>query len=335
MRAIFTIFQTLFLFLTSNKAIENKWLHQQVKYTLQSDNMSASVNPPKIRHFIFGYGSLVCSKSRKITAPTLTKPAHPVVINHLRRTWTARVPHRGDKIREDLDQLKGQTAMGIEIAQNHNCTGVLIEVDDDQLAQFDEREKGYNRVEIDLHHIFDTDHLKRNEEDHDSVEHSHDVLKVAHAKRKSMTGSIQNDANIDQERDEYDNYKVWVYVPKNGGTGADHEYPIMQSYVDIIMRGCLSIGKDFAMQFLQSTHGWWHDKTVHHPESEVPEYLWIDDRHEPFYVRADEEWSSDMKHMLDDMLKEIHPEPFEKRRHLTTLSSKNNSTEDSKTESSH
>lgn len=253
MRAICTIFQTLFFFLTSNKAIEDKRSHQQLQYTLQSDNMSATVIPPKTRNFIFGYGSLVCSKSRKITAPTVTKPAHPVVINHLRRTWTARVPHRGDKMREDFDQLKGQTAMGIEIAQNHNCTGVLIEVDDVQLAQFDEREKGYNRVEIDLHHIFDTDHLKRNEADHDSIEHSHDVLKVAHAKRKSMNGSIQNKESNANEGDEYDNYKVWVYVPKNGGTGADNEYPIMQSYVDIILRGCLSIGKDFAIQFLEST----------------------------------------------------------------------------------
>jgi len=72
---------------------------------------------------------------------------------------------------------------------------------------------------------------------------------------------------------------------------------------------------------LGSTHGWAHDKSIHHPESEVSEYLWVDDRHAPYYTRADEEWSSEMKHMLDDLLKEIHPEPFERRRHLSTLDS--------------
>lgn len=317
----------------------------------KTNKMKSAVKKPITRHYIFGYGSLVCSKSRKITAPTLTKPAHPVVIHHLRRTWTARVPvMSGDddtNSKHGLNHaIQGHTAMGIEIAKGHNCTGVLLEVDPSELAKFDEREKGYDRVEIDLHHIFGLDdkeeeNVQRDQNDssnkNDSDERDqHHVLKKAHQRRKSMQamnsqGSSQQ--NQDNEDETLDDLKVWAYIPKGGGAGADHNFPIMQSYVDIILRGCLSISKDFAQKFLESTHGWWHDETIHDPNSEPPEYVWVDDRHAPYYVRADEEWSSEMKHMLDDLLKEIHPEPFQKRRHLNALgtSDKNNNTQEGKT----
>jgi hypothetical protein len=198
--------------------------------------MEKIASKSNIRHYIFGYGSLVCSKSRKITAPTLTKPAQPVVINHIRRTWTARIPHRGDVIREDLDHIiHGQTAMGVEMSEGHNCTGVLIEVEADELVNFDIREGGYERVEIDLHHIFSLeDHGKEScLEDENTIDHH--VLRKAHYKRKSIEPSEgetleENDGAIDDTH-VYDDVKVWVYVPKNGGNGADHNFPIMQSYV--------------------------------------------------------------------------------------------------------
>jgi hypothetical protein len=53
---------------------------------------------------------------------------------------------------------------------------------------------------------------------------------------------------------------VWIYVPKSEYTAfATPSCPIIQSYIDIIMRGCLSISIDFARQFLLSTRrGWWY-----------------------------------------------------------------------------
>ena len=300
----------------------------EIEQSTPDSEMTNTINvvSRKAHHYVFGYGSLICSKSRKITAPTLNKPAHPVVINHLRRTWTARVPHRGKKEgTEDDHMIHGQTAMGIELAEGHNCTGVLIEVDAHELERLDLREKGYDRVEIDLHHIFP------HEERVDTGSHHHQAVRMAHQKRELIKSSsfvekgtkketeTQESSADTSHHDEYSNVKVWVYIPENGGTGADHNYPIMQSYVDIILRGCLSISKEFALNFIDSTHGWWHDQTIHPPEGEIPEYLWVDDRSSPFYSRADEEWSEQMKHMLDDLLKEIHPEPFQKRRHLKTL----------------
>lgn len=234
--AVFQFQQVLGVFTNTVPLFPSSTKIQPTNSAVRGLEMEKIASKSNVRHYIFGYGSLVCSKSRKITAPTLTKPAQPVVIDHIRRTWTARVPHRGDVIREDLDHIiHGQTAMGVEMSEGHNCTGVLIEVEADELANFDEREKGYDRVEIDLHHIFSLeDHGKEScLEDENTIDHH--VLRKAHHKRNSIEPSEgqtpeESDGTIDDAHI-YDEVKVWVYVPKNGGDGADHNFPIMQSYV--------------------------------------------------------------------------------------------------------
>jgi len=285
----------------------------------------------KTHHFIFGYGSLVCSKSRKITAPTLTKPAHPVSIEHLRRSWTARVPTLSNKngaseTREEMnipeDLFHGQTAMGIERARGHKCTGVLIEVNATELKQFDKREKGYDRVEIELHHVYP---ISENHED--DLEHI--VLRTAHDRRSSSKDDTENNKDEDDHEKPLSVAKVWVYLPKQG-TPANHKYPIMQSYVDIIVRGCLGISEEFTRKFLETTHGWWHDDHDGNGNEEdsgsgsgspSPQYIWVDDRHAPYYIRADEEWSKEMKHIVDQYLHESQAESFKKRMHLDRLES--------------
>jgi hypothetical protein len=64
---------------------------------------------------------------------------------------------------------------------------------------------------------------------------------------------------------------VWTYViPRPEMPGA--RYPIIQSYVDVILTGCLRIGPDFATEFITTTAGW--------------EHAWLDDRRAPRYRRA-------------------------------------------------
>jgi cation transport regulator ChaC len=255
------------------------------------------------RHFIFGYGSLICEQSRKLTAPTLTKPAYPVTVHHLRRTWTARCKY--NKEREDeIDHLiHGQTAMGIEQKDGSQTTGVLIEVDEDELAYFDKREKGYTRFEIDAMHIFD---IHGDKEDHE-----HDVLREGQRRRRLSNAKDTNGNDLKAEDIQEISSKVWVYIP-NKGVYADDKYPIMQSYLDIIIRGCLNISEDFAIKYLETTHGF----DVH---DQSPQYVWIDDRHDPHYVRADKDWSKNMGSVADDILKKIHPSAVEKRQHLDIL----------------
>lgn len=285
----------------------------------------------QIRHFIFGYGSLICEQSRKITAPTLNnKPAQPVTVHHLRRTWTARCRYDPKKRKKDIHQLiLGQTAMGIEPMQGAQTTGVLIEVSESELAYFDQREGGYTRCEIDAMHIYDI--YNQDQEDHE-----HDVLKEGHRLRRlsSLTlcdgpavGGTSTDGTSKTSPEDMtlkELYtKVWVYIP-NRPMRADSKYPIMQSYLDVIIRGCLNISEDFAIQYLQNTHGFdvgqdtaavSLEKDNHHEDSS-PSYVWIDDRGDPRYVRADKEWSSAMGDRADEILRKCHPRAVEKRQSI-------------------
>lgn len=58
----------------------------------------------------------------------------------------------------------------------------------------------------------------------------------------------------------------WAYVPE--ATQSPH--PIPQSYLDVVLRGCLEIGEDFAHHFIRNTGSW------------KPR---LADRHEPQYPR--------------------------------------------------
>ena len=137
-----------------------------------------------MRHFIFGYGSLICPLSRAVTAPSLKDAiAEPTVISHIERTWSARVSkcqvqqqarqqqqrHHSndddddDSVRDNSNDdggdicddddtmiIRGWTPMGVRFRRGAECNGVLIRVDDAELSRFDAREVGYLRRRIDL-----------------------------------------------------------------------------------------------------------------------------------------------------------------------------------------
>lgn len=116
---------------------------------------------------------------------------------------------------------------------------------------------------------------------------------------------------------------------------ADRSFPITQSYLDIIIRGCLSVSHDFARRFLQTTHGWWHDgdradennkRVDDETDQDAAEYTikaskgsiddhhtWVNDRLDPMYVRADSEYSSQNAEQIDQLLEEHHPYALNRR----------------------
>jgi hypothetical protein len=63
--------------------------------------------------------------------------------------------------------------------------------------------------------------------------------------------------------------RKWVYIPQSTKLPTD-ECPIVQSYVDVVIAGCLAISEDFAIEFVRTTGNW-----------DLP---WINDR--PRYRRA-------------------------------------------------
>lgn len=64
---------------------------------------------------------------------------------------------------------------------------------------------------------------------------------------------------------------IWIYLPNEPGWPSE-ECPIAQSYVDVVLSGCLEVGEPFAAEFVRTTMNWG--------------YPWIDDRSAPRYVRA-------------------------------------------------
>mmetsp|Transcript_26150 Transcript_26150/g.39429 ORF Transcript_26150/g.39429 Transcript_26150/m.39429 type:complete len:271 (+) Transcript_26150:134-946(+) len=266
-----------------------------------------------MKHFIFGYGSLICPQSRSVTAPTLKSIAEPVIINHIERIWSARVLKGNSLVLDkNREHIRGWTPMGIRKRQGASCNGVLIHVDDEELERFDIREEGYKRHRIDLIDVYPhcesagcnsvTDDLVLNAV---RCPECNIVFEKAHKKRSA------NDV------DESD-IAVWVYI-QNEESKPNPSFPITQSYVDIIMRGCLTVSKEFARKFLQTTHGWWNDGELDgirrntNDEGARQHHTWVDDRQSPMYVRADSDFSIEHGDAIDRLIEEHHPHALEKR----------------------
>lgn len=115
--------------------------------------------------------------------------------------------------------------------------------------------------------------------------------------------------------------KVWVYVQKDA-IPADPSHPIPQSYVDIIIRGCLTISKDFARSFIETTEGWNSNScdeasgagdAANVDNNSNDSQHWVDDRDFPIYKRADSEYSKKNADMIDQLLEEKAPQAYEER----------------------
>ena len=90
-----------------------------------------------IKHYIFGYGSLMNASSRLTTLPLETH-AFPVIVKGLERTWSYK-----------CNESK-YTAVAVK-ASASICNGVLLELSDPIkfLSLLDKREKEYERAIID------------------------------------------------------------------------------------------------------------------------------------------------------------------------------------------
>jgi len=93
---------------------------------------------------------------------------------------------------------------------------------------FDRREVGYDRVQITLDHL--------------------DLIPGA-----DSTGGLEVTA-LSIHKDE----KIWLYVPQASSCAESNEdHPILQSYVDTVMQGCLEWGgEEMASQFVATTCSW-------------------------------------------------------------------------------
>ena len=205
---------------------------------------------------------------------------------------------------------RGMTVMGVRFRKGAECVGVLLPVTETELAQFDKREVGYDRYEL----------------------HPDDVEPVPF-----LQDDYYKDTFLENEEFKKPS-KIWIYVQQDL-TPAGRNHPIAQSYVDIILRGCLSISEEFAHEFIATTKGWHpkelnadrvRDYSTHEEsacdddddddvESNGDELPWVDDRSDPLYVRADPEYSLAEAKKLDRLLTQHLPDITSRRRRRQRL----------------
>lgn len=173
------------------------------------------------QEFLFGYGSLISGPSRTGTSgrPVPAIAARISASFGYVRSWASRFRPR--------EGMAGFTALGIRPRgtgeEPSSINGVIFPVKDAaELAAFDAREGGYDRVELDQ----------------------------AHVEAIGWQGLPRIG-------------KIWVYVPKEtGGSGPadlqqpDVNFPLVQSYIDVVMQGSLDEGPDFARELLETTFDW-------------------------------------------------------------------------------
>ena len=139
----------------------------------------------------------------------------------------------------------GFTALGLRrpVAGESAMTvnGVLYPVEGADMSLFDRREAGYARVDVPL-----------------------DVIEAVSWQQAPATG------------------KVWVYIPigRNGKIGEDlpvasATYPLLQSYIDVVLDGALEHSWDFARELVETTQDWspyWLN------DRELPRRPWVFDK---------------------------------------------------------
>jgi hypothetical protein len=126
----------------------------------------------------------------------------------------------------DDRSLSGFTSLGLrkpgEGEKASTINGVLYPVNGDELAKYDAREQGYRRVDV-----------------------PRDAIESVSWQQLPATG------------------RVWVYIPVNAdgepGVGlpaASAEFPLLESYIDVVVEGALEYGEPFAHELLETTSDW-------------------------------------------------------------------------------
>ena len=255
-------------------------------------------------HFVLGYGSLICRHSRALTAHS-PSAATPVLVHGIERVWSKR------------SRRLGMTAMGIRYRAGASCVGVILPVEYADLALFDRREQGYARRLIPLEDVTLVPFLG------DSYYKKDDHKVFLDAKRHNNINNAP------------DNIKIWAYFP-NTIAPPDANHPIVQTYVDTILRGCLDVGgEEFAKEFIQQTKAWNPTELVDHTklssdgavasssggitdDSCYFTAVWVDDRHDPVYIRGDVAHSRQNADKFDELLRTYNPKRFEERKVMPT-----------------
>ena len=240
------------------------------------------------KDYVFGYGSIINNTSRKSTLQGISPDFVAAGAETDHAVIATLSPEFGYKRCWCYRSSTGFTALGLKYCDRDSkerqslleIAGVLFPVPNSAaLDAFDLRESGYRRICIPRNMI------------NISLSSSHD---------NNCAGQLLTAA------------RIWVYVPEpNRLLEPDESFPLLQTYIDTCLRGCLDWGgTTLVSSFLKSTFGWSEFYLNDAPMSRRP---WL---HRPEYSVIDKCLEEHNLHVRFSDRK--HPEEFSSQ-HLTSL----------------
>ena len=160
------------------------------------------------------------------------------------------------------------TAVSVEKSFNNTINAVMVSINSKDLKLFDKRETNYTRIPVNNRYV--TDYKTNNP--------------------------------INKK------YRIWIYVIDSKFKKlSSYKYPILQSYIDIILSGCCKISVRFVEDFINSTENWsGHNKL----------YNWINDRKTPIYSYKCNSNEKQRLHLIDFILNKYKPDEFSKIKYI-------------------
>ena len=239
------------------------------------------------KDYVFGYGSIINNFSRKTTLQCLSANSHVADTDGDEAVIATISPLFGYERCWCYRSSTGFTALGLKRCEDESdrqklkeISGVLFPIPNAAaLKSFDVRESGYHRVLIPNELIRIDNSIARSE---------------CENTEQQFTG------------------RVWVYIPEaNRLSEPDENFPLLQTYIDTCIRGCLEWGGTaLVSNFLLSTSGWNEFYLNDAPMSRRP---WL---HRPEYSVIDKCLEEHDFHVRFSERK--HPEEFSSQ-HLTSL----------------
>ena len=163
---------------------------------------------------------------------------------------------------------KKYTAVSIEYSPDSKINAIITVINKDDLPFYDKREQNYERIRIKNSDIRD-----------------YETNKV-----------ISNKAII------------WTYkIKPRFNKLSSYKYPILQSYIDLILTGCNRISYKFMVDFINSTSNWSNTKDNR--------YNWVNDRKKPVYNFNCNELCHKKK-LIDSLLKYYKPFEYNKIKYM-------------------
>lgn len=189
-------------------------------------------------------------------------------VSGFKRTWTAR---------GYSNTSLSTTYLGVEKDAESSLNGVIFSVPNDALPKYDERERYYCRVSVPLN----------------------DIL--------ILRGNISDNGTFPSE-EELKNSEFWIYVTiKKFSEFPDESYPIVQSYVDIFLSGCIQMErkyglKNFSDDCVSHTVGW--------------QYPWVNDRLHPRRPFAFQSYAMSIDRLIDRHVEGYHRNVYVEKIHF-------------------